>query len=648
MAVNGNLKVEEWLPTNDARYGFSLYMHLSWLPVRSDWNSLLQQARQQPAAEAVPALARLASYDIDFIETAKLDRALMRFASEVPAYLDRTRPIRLALLGSSTVTHLVPGIRVAALRRGFWVEIFEGTYGLYWQELADSGSELHKFAPDVILLGLDAHHVVSGPDTALQALTTCWREAKQMGAAVIQQTVLPVFHPLLGNNEHHHEASNYSVVQRINRELRAMAAAEGVHLLAVDSISQIQGLAAWYEPALWHRSKQEVHPRVSNLYGDHVGRLLAAIRGLSYKCLALDLDNTIWGGVIGDDGVEGILLGQGHAVGESYVSFQKYVKALAERGVILAVCSKNELQHARSPFERHPEMVLTHQDIACFVANWEDKAGNLRAIARTLNIGLDAIVFVDDNPFERNLVRQELPMVAVPELPEDPALYEVVLAEAGYFETLGLTAEDRKRGKLYAQNSQRERLKEEAADLPGYLRSLNMELSWAPFDPVGLARITQLVNKSNQFNLTTRRYTQEELAALMSDPHILTLQLRLTDAFGDNGMIAVVIGRLCDAATLEIDTWLMSCRVLGRQVEEATLNLLVERAKDSGVRTLVGRYLPTAKNALVQEHYRRLGFELRSRSDDGSSTWTLEVDTYKPKATFARLVEAELASTGKH
>ena len=603
---------------------------LLWLPHRSDWDRELSDARALPRDRAVLALLELAQCRLDFVQTARLDKVLRGFRDELSAVLKKSPPLKLALIGSSTLTHLIPGIRVAAARRGMAVEIFEGHYGSYHSELLDSSSELYSFGPDVVLIAIDAHHVASAEERnqgrTLETLASCWQLAREgLGATVIQQTILPVFPPLLGSNEHHHAQSAHSSIVRLNQQLRERAAAEHVVLLSVDHISHGDGIQRWYEPALWHRFKQEVHPRMAPLYGEHVARLLASMRGQSFKCLVLDLDNTLWGGVIGDDGLNGIHLGQGHAVGEAFASFQRYVKSLGERGVILAVCSKNDLENAQSPFERHPEMVLRASDIACFVANWGDKATNLRTIAETLNIGLDSLVFADDNPFERNLVRRELPMVAVPELPEDPALYEQVLAAAGYFEAISLTGEDRERNRLYLANSQRERVRAASTDMNAYLRSLDMKLVWSPFDADNLARVTQLINRSNQFNLTTRRYSYEEVESLLGNASALTLQLRLIDAFGDNGLIAVVIGRFADRDTMEIDTWLMSCRVLGRQVEEATLNVLVEQARALGVASLKGLYIPTAKNGMVRQHYERLGFERLSTLEENASVWRLSL-----------------------
>ena len=322
-------------------------------------------------------------------------------------------------------------------------------------------------------------------------------------------------------------------------------------------------------------------------------RQVAARQGRSFKCMVLDLDNTLWGGVIGDDGLDGIILGQGSAHGEAFIDFQRFVIDQAHRGVILAVCSKNDEANALLPFERHPEMVLKRSHIACFVANWGDKPNNLREIAKRVNIGIDSLVFVDDNPYERNIVRRELPMVAVPELPEDPALYASCVAAGGYFEAVSLTPEDLERSSLYQANLQREALQASSTDVAGYLASLRMELLVKPFDQTGAQRIVQLINKTNQFNLTTRRYSDEKVAALIGAEDAITLQLRLIDCLGDNGIIAIIIAVRDPAGepnAFAIDTWLMSCRVLGRQVEEASMNVLARVALRRGATALLGEY----------------------------------------------------------
>jgi FkbH-like protein len=615
---------------------------LDWLPELATWDQDLKVARSQPPGQALPAFQALAASRVDLVRTEKLDRAAQKYLAEHSGEVD-SPTVRIALLGSSTLSHLVSGIRVGCLRRGLIAEIYEARYGSYRQELADPGSALHAFRPHVLLLALDARHLTMADsataDDALESMRACWRAAReQLHCAVIQQTALPCLPPLLGNNEHQ-VASPGATVQRINERLRKEAAEHGVHLLSIDQFSFEQGLAYWHDPALWHRAKQEVHPRAGGLYGEQVGRIVGALRGKSCKCLVLDLDNTLWGGVIGDDGLAGIVLGQGNALGEAYLAFQRYAQALSRRGVILAVCSKNDPANAMLPFESHPEMVLNKEDIAVFVANWQDKASNLRAISQSLNIGLDSLVFVDDNPVERLLVRRELPMVGVPELPEDPAYYVDCLSRAGYFEALAMTEEDRERTSQYRANLQREELRSAATDMDSFLRDLKMELGWQAFSPHELSRVVQLINKTNQFNLTTRRYLESQVVEMLSDPRWLTLQFRLTDVYGNNGIIAIVIGELACGGDLRVDTWLMSCRVLGRKVECATLGVLVEQAREKGAVRLVGEHRPTAKNGMVRDHYRDLGFQPLESLPDGTTRWALDLAGFQPEATHIRVCE---------
>ncbi len=305
---------------------------------------------------------------------------------------------------------------------------------------------------------------------------------------------------------------------------------------------------------------------------------------------------------------------------------QRLAFELRERGIVLAVSSKNDDETARLPFRKHPEMLLKEEHIAVFQANWNDKATNIAAIAKELSLGLDSVVFLDDNPVERNLVRQLLPEVAVPELPSDPALYARTLAAAGYFESISFSDEDVSRARFYQDNAKRVSLQTKVGGLDAYLASLQMEITFQPFDDIGRARITQLINKSNQYNLTTKRYSEPEVAAAQHDPRCLTLQVRLSDTFGDNGMISVIICREQSSSVWEIDTWLMSCRVLGRRVEQMVLREILEHARRQGIRKLLGIYRPTDRNNLVEDHYSKLGFTLISRGGDAATTWELYVD----------------------
>jgi FkbH-like protein len=624
---------------------------LHWLPTIPDWRQRLRALGGEPSG-AWDAAVALANARLNFVLTNALDETVRRLLPAGPEVL-ATKKVRLAVLGSSTLTHLLPAIRVAGLRRGIRIDTYENDYGQYLQELSEPGSALHAFQPTAVLLALDAWHMTAGvtagmdadaADAALEEMkgriAEAWRLVRgAFRCPVIQQAILPVHLPLLGNNEHRLPGSRAWFTTRLNQAIRAMAEPEGVDVLAVDDRAARDGIGRWHDPALWHRSKQEVTPTAAPLYGDLVGRWLAAKQGRSFKCLVMDLDNTLWGGVIGDDGPEGIALGQGSPLGEAYTAFQEYARELSRRGVILAVCSKNDEANALEPFEKHPDMVLKRGDIASFVANWQNKADNIRTIAQELNIGLDALCFIDDNPFERNLVRQELPMVAVPEVSDDPTGYPVALADAGYFEGLAVTEEDRERTSQYQGNKAREALKAAVTDLPSYLRGLEMQLIWKHFDKIGLQRIVQLINKSNQFNLTTRRYTDEDVVAVMADPDAFGLQLRLTDRFGDNGIIAIIIGRLLADKDLYIDTWLMSCRVLGRQVEPTTLNLIAQEAVKLGARRLVGEYIPSKKNAMVKDHYARLGFTVMHADEAGGNRNVLDLAGFTPAETFIHVTE---------
>ena len=600
-----------------------------------------------------PRAVALANVRIDFLQTNALDDVVgRRHRATAPEGLP-TKPVRLAILGSATMAHLHPPIRVALMRRNIWAHTYENDYGQYRQELLDANSALHVFNPNVVLFAFDARHLTRGLHAAMGdadaaavledakgLVRSCWRAARQaFNCPVLQQTLLDPFPALMGENEHRLPGSHSRFVAEFNHALRQMADQERVDLVALDRAAARDGIAAWYNPALWDRSKQEVTPAAGPAYGEMVARLIAARQGQSFKCLVLDLDNTLWGGVIGDDGMDGIVIGQGSALGEGFAAVQEYAKELARRGIILAVCSKNDEANALEPFERHPDMVLRRADIACFRANWDDKPANIRAIAAELNIGIESLVFLDDNPFERNLVRAQLPVVAVPEVPDEPALIPGILADAGYFESLAITDDDRERTVQYHVNRAREQLRVSASDLEGYLRGLDMRMVWKRFDSAGLQRIVQLINKTNQFNLTTRRHTEEDIAALMANPNAFGLQIRLLDRFGDNGIIAVVIGRMLEPEVVTIDTWLMSCRVLGRQVERTTLNLAASLSRGLGARRLVGDYIPTTKNAMVRDHYTKLGFTEVRREADGTSVAHLDLDRFEPDATFIHVEE---------
>ena len=622
---------------------------MNWLPIARDFRDELRAALDQAKpTDALEGLASLAACRLGFLETVQLDRALARLGlKQAPGFL----PVRLAILASSTIDHLPPAIRVAGLRRKLLIDVHAGTYGQYRQDLLDPASALHRFQPEAALFSLTAREAIAGiPLTATAAevdngiarftseLRSLWRKAREIGdAAVIQQTFIDVSEPLFGGYDRIVPGAPATIIARLNDQVCDAAARDGVLIVDVARASQRDGIDAWFDVGRWLQGKLEIAPQAAPLYGDLVARILAALRGLSKKCLVLDLDNTLWGGVIGDDGLDGIVLGEGSAAGEAHLALQRYAKQLKERGVILAVCSKNDAKIAEAAFNDHPEMVLRRSDIAAFQANWDDKAKNLKAIASRLNIGVDSLVFVDDNPVERARVRQSLPMVAVPEMPDDPAHYVRCLADAGYFEAVAFTADDRSRAEQYAANAEREALLETAESMGDFLRGLKMMAVYGPFTAVDHARVVQLINKTNQFNTTTRRYAGDEIARIMEDPEAVTLQFRLLDRVGDNELVSAMILRptRADDEVLEIENWVMSCRVFGRELEFEAMNIAVDAARERGARALVADYIPTAKNDVISKLYPSLGFTevAQPASAKGTTRWRLHLADYVTRDT---------------
>ena len=462
------------------------------------------------------------------------------------------------------------------------IDVHIGPYGQYRQDLLDPQSSLHQFAPQFVLFSITARDTLASVPLAattaevdetiarsIDELRLLWRKGREnFNATIIQQTFLDVTEPVFGSYDRLVPGAPARVITQLNDQLSKAAAQDGVLLLDVARASERDGIDAWFDTGSWLHGKLEIAPEAAPLCGDMIARIVAAQRGLSKKCLVFDLDNTLWGGVVGDDGLEGLVLGEGSAAGEAHLALQRYAKQLKERGVILAVCSKNDPAIAEAAFNEHPEMLLKRSDISAFVANWNDKAENLKAIAARLNIGLDSLVFVDDNPVERARIRQSLPMVAVPELPQDIAHYVRYLADAGYFEAVAFTSEDRQRTDQYAANAEREALFELSGNLDDFLRSLQMSVVFGKFTAADLVRVTQLFNKTNQFNTTTKRYTAEEVAHFATAEETVTLQFRLLDKFGDNGLVSAMILRPDpkQSEVLEIDNWVMSCRVFGRQL----------------------------------------------------------------------------------
>jgi FkbH-like protein len=531
---------------------------------------------------------------------------------------------RAALLGSYTTTTWAPLLQLAALRFGVRLDlVHQCPYGQYRQEVLDDLSGLYASQPDLVVLAIhekEIHLPELSPTPAediereVARWTSLWdRIAERTKATIVQHNFATPAESPLGHLAGRLPGSRVAMMQEVNRQLGLRAEGRAV-IVDCDRLSSIAGKRRWFEPRYWHLSKQAVSPEFQPTLARHTAAVIAASAGLNRKCIVVDLDNTLWGGVVGEDGWAGIRLGHG-ADGEAFGVFQEYLLALKQRGVLLAVVSKNNEADAREPFLKNPAMRLHLDDFAAFAANWRPKDENIREIARTLDIGLNSLVFLDDNPAERQAIRLALPEVEVPILPSDPAGFVRKLADCLTLEPASITMEDTRRTEMYQARARASAAQSEAPTIEDYYRTLKMEARIAPFNAFDLPRIAQLVGKTNQFNVTTRRHSMAHLIACMEDPKCVHLSLRLRDCYDDHGLVGVLIARE-EGEALEVDTFLMSCRVIGRTAERALLSTLCAAAEERGCRELVGVYLPTAKNALVKDLYARLGFE--KVSEDGT------------------------------
>jgi len=636
-----------------------LYAELQWLPrAPAEFSS-----RLKALGSSTDSLGRdvqaLALHSLDLNQLTKLAGAIGRARGEGKS-LSPLTPFRLAVLSNSTIDLIVPALVASAARHGIALEVVQPSYDQVAQEALTPDSKVNSSKPDAVLFALDyrglplklslgdpesAAATVQGAIGYLQALSNGIKASTN--AVCIFQSFAPPAESLFGSLDRTLPGTMRSLIDGINRELAEFVSGSGDVLLDVAALAETVGLSDWHDPQLWNMAKFSFSDQLIPLYADHVARVVAAIRGKSGKVLILDLDNTVWGGVIGDDGLDGIQIAQGDARGEAHLAVQRLALDLRQRGIVLAVSSKNTDEVARAPFEKHPEMLLKLDHIAVFQANWNDKATNIQAIAEELSLGLDAMVFLDDNPVERGLVRKLLPQVAVPELPEEPAYYARTLAAGGYFEAVAFASEDLKRAGFYQDNARRASLQKQVGGVDAYLTSLEMTITFQPFDATGRARIVQLINKSNQYNLTTRRYTDPEVTEAENDASVFTLQVRLADIFGDNGMISVVICRPGEAGEWEIDTWLMSCRVLGRKVEHMVLREILGHARVAGIHKLMGVYRPTERNKLVVDHYAKLGFAKAGEEESGLTRWELLVEAADPASAPMKVVSQGFAAKEK-
>jgi FkbH-like protein len=557
--------------------------------------------------------------------------------------------IRLALLGGYSLYPLHELIEHLSEVERFPVEVWQGDFDNYISEIMDDDSGLYAFGPQVVfLLPAERRCVYTGPLTDARErpqaeaqrvvdslLELARRVNEKTGAEVITTNFLLPAHHDLGAFRSRTLGTDWSFRKWVNLEL-GLAAPPYMHICDWEFLSHRLGGLAARDARGWFESKQPCSPPLLVELAREAAHLLRSLKHPPKKVLVLDLDNTLWGGVVGDDGLEGIELGDTSPRGEAFKAFQKYILSLKQRGVLLAVCSKNDPAKAAEPFSKHPDMVLKMEDLVSFKANWDPKSDNIRQMAAELNLGLDSFVFVDDNPAEIEIVRQFLPEVTTILLGPDPSDYVAQLADCRLFEPRHITGEDAGRTEQYRSDAQRQALEASVTDMPSYLESLQMEAVISEFTAVDVPRLSQLINKSNQFNLTTRRRSEAEVLAVMRDPECIGYSMRLKDRFGDHGLISIVVGRKI-GETMHIDTWLMSCRVLKRQVEEEVLNELARLARARGCARLEGVYLPTAKNDMVRDFYGRMGFTLTAESE-AKREFELPLNAFQPPPTRIKIL----------
>lgn len=543
---------------------------------------------------------------------------------------------KIAILGGETTEDIKLILELFLLNYGIKPSFYESEYNRYYEDGMFPNPELESFSPDLIYLCTCIRNITSFPelsdseeqvrekrDTVKGKFIGLWETlANRYHCPIIQNNFEYPFFRLMGNKDASDCHGRVNFVTSLNMDFYDYAQKhENFYICDVNYISASYGLEKWSEPFYWHMYKYGLAVPAIPYLSFNVANIIKSIYGKNKKAFNLDLDNTLWGGVIGDDGAENVEIGQETALAQSYSEFQEYIKLHKQLGVLLTVNSKNEEKNALSGFER-PDTILKREDFISFKANWNPKSQNLLETAQELNLLPESFVFVDDNPAEREIINGQVPATAVPEI-STVEHYIQTIDKSGFFELSSLSADDLKRNEMYRENAKRTELQASFQNYEDYLKSLEMKAEIREFIPMYMSRIAQLTNKSNQFNLTTKRYSQSDIETVAENKNYITLYGKLEDKFGDNGVVSVVIGRIdgTDREELHLELWLMSCRVLKRDMEFAMMDALVDQAKNQGIKKIIGYYYPTAKNAMVKDFYALQGFFKQSEDEEGNSVW---------------------------
>lgn len=571
---------------------------------------------------------------------------------------DGSRRIKknIAVLGGSTTHDVIRILELFLLNQGIEPSFYESEYGQYWEDAVFGNEALNAFRPDIVYVHTSNRNISAWPSVTdtpemieellehqYEHFRSMWEKIREnWSCPIIQNNMEYPFYRLLGNQDCVNPGGRTFFVSRLNEKFAAYARENSnFYINDINYQSAVYGLDEWADTFYWHMYKYALCLNAVPWLTHNIANIIKSIYGKNKKSLVLDLDNTLWGGIVGDDGVENLEIGPETSMGQVYAEFQGYVKSLKDIGVMLNVNSKNEEENALAGLN-HPDGVVNPDDFIIIKANWEPKSENMLAIAHELNILPDSLVFADDNPAEREIVRENAPGAAVPEI-GTPEQYIRVLDHNGYFEVTQFSEDDRKRNEMYKANALRTKQQASFTDYGEYLTSLGMRAVIRPFEALYMARIAQLTNKSNQFNLTTRRYSQAEIELLAQKKEYVTLYGKLEDKFGDNGVVSVIIGHEEEGPVkaLHIDLWLMSCRVLKRDMEFAMMDCLVGECKKRGITTVYGYYYPTSKNGMVKEFYGLQGFEKISGTE-GNTVWRFEIaKDYENKNKYIKIKEYE-------
>lgn len=553
------------------------------------------------------------------------------------------KKIKIALMGDSATQLLVKALKGYGYEVDYNFDVFEADYDQIEMQTYDLESELYEYKPEYIVIyhssekllkqfyKLDNSDKTSFADRHIEKVSNLYRTiSNKCKCKVIYFNFVESDDSVFGNYANKTTSSFLYQIRKINYELMNLSQQhKNLFINDVAALHNAFGAAFCTDPKIYITTDLIFSLDFLPVVAKNITDIILSIAGSMKKCVILDLDNTLWGGIIGDDGMENIQIGE-LGIGKAFTDFQMWLKQLKQRGIILAVCSKNDESIAKEPFEKHPDMILKLSDIAVFVANWDNKVQNINYIQSILNISFDSMVFLDDNPFERNIVKTHIPDITVPELPEDPSEYLTYLRSCNLFETASFTPEDEQRTQQYQEEAQRAVVQKLCVNEDEFLSNLNMQSVVKPFDKFSIPRVSQLTQRSNQFNLRTVRYTEDEISAIANSDEYITLDFTLEDKYGDYGLISVIILKKQSDA-LFIDTWIMSCRVLKRGMEKFVLNQISQHAGKIGTKQIIGEYIPTAKNGMVKEHYSELGF---TKCDGEESRWTLNLESYSEYPTF--------------